>query len=121
MTASNINLGRWGEDHAVEFLIVKGYRIIKRNFRNKLGEIDIIAQDLNGVICFIEVKTRLSLDKGFPFESVDSRKQEKLRKLALSFLKFWYQTCEIKSRFEVMSIIRLPNGQADIKHIVNAF
>jgi len=49
--------GRFYENKAVEFLKINGYKIIKRNFRSRFGEIDIIARD-NDYICFVEVKMR---------------------------------------------------------------
>jgi putative endonuclease len=84
---SNIFLGRAGERQAVKFLKEKGYKILETNFSLKpLGEIDIIARFKN-IICFIEVKTRRSLSYGAPYEAVDRRKQFRLSRLALAYLK----------------------------------
>jgi putative endonuclease len=60
---SNKAFGSYGESLAKRYLETQGYRILEKNFRNKLGEIDLIAQD-GKTICFVEVKTRLSLEQG---------------------------------------------------------
>ncbi len=117
---NNKILGNYGEDYTCEYLQNKGYRIIERNFRNKLGEIDLIAKD-GKVICFIEVKTRESLQYGAPFEAVHLAKQRKMARVALSYLKYRFNTVDILSRFDVISIYRPPQGQPTIEHIKNAF
>jgi putative endonuclease len=66
-------LGSKGEDLAVRFLEKKGYRILSRNFRTPVGEIDVIAEDRNTLV-FIEVKTRTDDSFGHPFEAVTFRK-----------------------------------------------
>ncbi|OIO75566.1 MAG: YraN family protein [Elusimicrobia bacterium CG1_02_37_114] len=81
-----IKLGKDGEDRAVKILKKNGYRILERNFHTGLGEIDIIAKDDN-VLVFIEVKTRSNLSFGLPQLSVDTRKQNRLIKLALLYIK----------------------------------
>ncbi len=100
---SKRNTGRTGEDRACEFLKKNGYAIIERNFRNKFGEIDIVARE-KGVVCFVEVRTRKGFEKhSEAFESVDWRKQKRLSRLAVSFLKnkdWWGQ----RARFDVVSV-----------------
>jgi putative endonuclease len=75
------NLGRYGEDLACRELKRRGYRIIERRARCRLGEIDIVAWD-GPVLVFIEVKARRGDRFGSPFEAVDWRKQKKIIKLA---------------------------------------
>ncbi len=116
---NNRTYGNWGEDKACDYIHSIGYEIIERNFRNRLGEIDIIAKD-GATVCFIEVKTRYSLTHGKPFESVNATKKRKLIQLALSFLKYRFKTTSIKSRFDVISIIQ-DDTNISIKHIRNAF
>lgn len=70
------NMGLWGEDKAVEFLKVKNYTILVRNYHSRFGEIDIIARKQNTII-FVEVKTRKNTAFGFPAEFVDYQKQQK--------------------------------------------
>ena len=66
-------VGSKGEDLAAEFLKDKGYRIIGRNYKTPIGELDIIAKD-GETLVFVEVKTRSSNAFGYPFEAVGSRK-----------------------------------------------
>ena len=73
---SNKTLGDQGETCAVEYLRRQGCHILTRNYRTKLGEIDIIADD-HGTLVFIEVKTRRSSHYGLPAEAVHYRKQQK--------------------------------------------
>ena len=68
MTEKRLKLGREGEDAAEAYLKKKGYRIVEKNFRCKLGEIDIIAE-LGGVVVFIEVKARADHQYGHPLRS----------------------------------------------------
>jgi putative endonuclease len=96
-------VGRAGEDKAAAYLIKQGYRIIARNSRNKLGEIDIIARDKN-VVCFIEVRTRRAAFKHEEaFASVGILKQQKLSRLAVSFLKKNNLGKE-RARFDVVAV-----------------
>ena len=69
MTIQKIKLGQIGEEAAVIYLKRQGYRIVEQNFRNQLGEIDIIAYE-GDTLCFIEVKTRNSDIFGSPFELI---------------------------------------------------
>jgi len=111
-------LGSKGEDLAVRFLQKKGYRIIVRNYKTPVGEIDIIARD-GDTIVFIEVKTRTDISFGYPFEAVNKRKRQKLKNLALLYLK--RQGKESPVRFDVLSIFCMDNGKKDIEHIKDAF
>jgi putative endonuclease len=110
-------LGKEGEEFAIRFLKKKGYRIIENNYRNVFGEIDIIAKDKD-VIVFTEVKTRTDTSFGYPFEAVNQRKREKIRKVALSFMKRFKK--ELPARFDVLSIT-MNDGKMHIEHIPDAF
>lgn len=117
---SNKTLGNYGESLARQHLKSQGYRILEENFRNKLGEIDLIALD-GKTICFVEVKTRQSLDQGQPYEAVNLRKIRKLSQMATVYLKYKYNSVEIPARFDVISIVRDKTSPPSIKHIKNAF
>ncbi len=110
-------LGSKGEDIAIKFLSKKGHKILFRNYKTPLGEVDIITKD-NETIVFVEVKTRSNESFGQPFESVDYRKQERLKRIALYYLK--QNRIESPIRFDVISIL-LRNGKNEINHIVEAF
>jgi putative endonuclease len=79
------SLGAEGENIAARYLAGKGYRIIARNYRFRRNEIDIIAAD-GQVLCFTEVKTRASLEKGYPAEAVTLRKQKEIARAASGYL-----------------------------------
>lgn len=81
-----IELGKFGEDFACEYLKRQGYRIEFRNFRCRMGEIDIIAVKDN-VLSFIEVKTRNTTTYGLPREAVSLTKQKKIYRCAELYMQ----------------------------------
>ncbi len=118
------DLGRQGETTAVSYLAKKGYRVVSRNYRYRRNEIDIIARDRN-TLCFIEVKTRLSRDKGHPLEAVTPAKQKEIIRAASAYLASLPDT-ETDCRFDVIAIVvhSFAKGvirHCDIEHIANAF
>ena len=81
---SNIELGQLGENLACEYLVKKGYKIIERNFRQKWGELDIIAKVPNKTLVFVEVKTLRQSSGQAPEEQLSPEDQltcSKLQKL----------------------------------------
>jgi len=80
-----ISKGRIGEDLAASFLIKEGYKVLERNFRCAIGEIDIVALD-KGTLTFVEVKTRSSGKFGLPEEAVTRRKQHQISKAAQFYI-----------------------------------
>ena len=119
MVFEKIRIGKEGEQLAVQSLEGRGYRIVERNFRNNLGEIDIIALDAD-TVCFIEVKRRRSGSKGTPFDAVSKTKQHKLSRVALSYLKF-KNLIDKRARFDIVSITRDEGGQNCVTILKNAF
>jgi putative endonuclease len=83
--SEHLALGRKGEDLAAKWLEEKGYKILHRNWRYSRAEVDIIAEK-DGVLHFIEIKTRRSLTFGLPEESVDEKKLDTLMDAAEEFL-----------------------------------
>jgi putative endonuclease len=118
MTDATLALGKTGEDYAADFLQGQGYRILLRNYRNKLGEIDIIARDA-GVLCFVEVKSRASEKRGEGLEAVAFPKQRQIAKAALGFLK-QRRLFGSRARFDVVSVT-FGAGAPEIKLVKNAF
>lgn len=118
MTFKRKKFGIEGEELASRFLKGKGYRILERNFKNSLGEIDIIAKS-GSTFCFIEVKSRTSDAFGEPAEAVSRNKQRKLSQVALSYLKANRLT-ESDARFDIVSVMRKGND-AKIEVFENAF
>lgn len=111
-------LGNLGEDLAADHLIGKGYRILYRNFRCRLGEIDLIAQN-DEFLVFVEVKTRKG-EQVDPLISITRRKQKKLLDLARYFLAYKLKEEMKQPRFDVISV-RLEAAESRIEHIENAF
>ncbi len=112
-------LGKEGEKLACRFLRRKGYRVRERNYCSSLGEIDIVARDKETLV-FVEVKTRRANDYGSPQESVTKDKQERMRRVALTYLKKegWEGDC----RFDIISILMGYGGKvANMKLIKDAF
>lgn len=118
MTEARLSLGRSGEDAATLYLTTQGYRIIARNLRTPVGEIDIVARKNKNLI-FVEVKTRRSLAFGSPQEAVGPRKQRQIIRAAQWVLSD-AQHRGLQPRFDVIAILYLPSGP-QIEHIVNAF
>ena len=118
MSKNHIFLGELGEGVAVQLLKEQGYKIWKRNYKTKLGEIDIIAKDKD-TVCFIEVKTRHSDKFGSPEESISESKQKKIARVALLFLKEM-KLLDKKARFDVVSVV-YSKGEPQPDLIKNAF
>lgn len=115
MTLRTKELGENGEKIAVRHLKKLGYRILERNYRSRIGEIDIIAEQ--GVdLVFVEVKTRTDTLFGSPFESVSVYKQRKLAKVAQEYISKhgWHKR---PARFDVVGV-HLP--EADSAHLRDA-
>lgn len=92
------------EERAAQFLIEQGYVILEKNFRCKLGEIDIIAKT-EGYLCFIEVKYRSSSEYGFPSEAIDDRKRRRIVRTALTYMNFHKLPTETACRFDIVLVL----------------
>ena len=82
---STLETGRRGEEAALALYLAAGYRLVARNWRCSLGEVDLILFR-GGILALCEVKTRRGSWHGAPFEAVTWRKQRKLRQLAEAVL-----------------------------------
>lgn len=111
------DLGKEGEEIAVQYLIEKGYEILDRNWRYHKAEIDIIAQNQDHLI-IVEVKTRSSVALGNPENFVDKKKINLLTQAADIYVN--QQDIDKNIRFDIISIHK--NGlKLDICHIMEAF
>ena len=109
--------GKRSEVIASDYLKKKGYKILELNYKNKVGEIDIIAKDKDYIV-FVEVKARMSQAFGHPFEAIDEIKQQKIHSVASLYMvknKKYGSLC----RFDAISILGLENPE--ITHIIDAF
>ena len=97
-------VGALQEKKAAEYLSSLGYRILEQNFRCKIGEIDIIAED-KGVLVFLEVKYRRNRQCGTPAEAVTLTKQRKICRIA-DYYRMLHCVPDNKScRFDVVAIL----------------
>lgn len=103
--------GRFGEDAAAEYLKLQGYDIVARNFRCRLGEVDIIAKKEDRIV-FCEVKTRTTDSMGMPAEAVNEVKKAHIRKVAAVYM-MWEKVTNYQVCFDVIEIY--------CNHIENAF
>ena len=109
--------GQRGEDIAADYLMAKGYRILDRNWRCSIGELDIIMEKGN-VLVFVEVRTRTSSRYGSPEESITPAKQAKLIELAHTYLQE-VESVHASWRIDIAAVV-LRRGQPHINHIENA-
>lgn len=119
MSNRNIALGRWGESIASEYLLEKGYTIIERNHRTEYGEIDLIAE-YDGVIIFVEVKTRTGKKFGNPEEAITRQKTVHMIDSAQAFLQEHPQFTQ-EWRIDVIAIYQNKSSDSsEISHFENA-
>lgn len=119
MTFARIDSGKKGEELAVSFLKKQGFRIIARNYKIRLGEIDIIGKDKD-CISFIEVRSTNSRIFEGPEYTIDRRKQGQIAKAALSYIKR-YGLEDKDCRFDVICIEGVDSASPNIRLIKNAF
>ncbi len=111
-------LGDRGENVAARFLRNQGFKIIVRNFRCDMGEIDIVARD-GKTIVFVEVKTR-AYDEPTPEEQVNPTKQHQLTKAGKLYLSR-YGVPQPPARFDVVAIVWPQGREPQIRHTPHAF
>ena len=115
--AQHNELGKKGEQLAVDFLQKKGYKILERNYRYQKAEIDIIAR-LNDTLCAVEVKTRSTPDFGNPQDFVKPKQIQQLVK-AIDFYVI-ENDLDVEVRFDIVAIIKNKLG-IKIEFFENAF
>lgn len=121
-------LGAQGEQAAAEHLERAGYEIVERNFRTRLGELDLIAADSRHIV-FCEVKTRVTASRRpivHPLQSVGHRKRRRLRLLASEWLRSrdapTARPHRPELRFDAIGIILDPTGRiVELEHVEGAF
>jgi putative endonuclease len=112
-------VGMEGEQVAAQWLEGQGYRILARNVRFRIGELDLVAEE-GGVLVFVEVKTRRSTAYGTAAEAVTRAKQERLVRLAHLFLSQSGRQ-GVPCRFDVVSVTPSEGGGWDCTLIRDAF
>jgi putative endonuclease len=114
-------LGQEGEKLALEYLVGLGMKLLAKNYRCRLGELDLVLAD-KGQIVFVEVRTKTSDSYGSGLESITMRKITKLRVLAMYYLADKHLTKQDASiRFDIVAIYKPPLGQVKLEHLKAAF
>ena len=111
-------VGSAAERLAADFLVKRGYHVLERNFRCRVGEINLIALD-GSTLVFVEVKARRTLSRGAPVEAVTDIKQARVVKAAQFYLAYCGRIFQ-RIRFDVISVV--PTAKTtDITHLKAAF
>jgi putative endonuclease len=112
---NNVERGRRGEEIAAEYLEGVGYRILRRNWRCRQGEIDIVAAEGDAVVV-VEVKTRFGHGAGHPLEAVTPSKLARLRLLAGAWLLQNPDAHGRSIQIDVIGITLRPDGSHELLH-----
>ncbi len=115
--AEHNDLGKFGEELAVDFLEKNGYEILETNWVFDKAEIDIIARK-NGILAVVEVKTRSSIDFGLPQDFVKQKKIQLLLKAVNEYVT--QNDLDVEVRFDIVAIYK-ENTEFVIEHIEDAF
>lgn len=115
--AEHNDLGKFGEELAVDFLEKNGYEILETNWVFDKAEIDIIAQN-NGILAVVEVKTRSSIDFGLPQDFVKPKKIQLLLKAVNEYVT--QNDLDVEVRFDIVAIHK-EGENFNIEHIEEAF
>jgi putative endonuclease len=119
MTVARQRLGESGEDTACRALEARGYRILARRYRTRLGEIDVVARD-GGCVVFVEVKTRRGGSFGDPAAAVTAEKQRRLALMAADYLAR-HRLHRAPARFDVVAVLADRDDGPRVELFADAF
>ena len=111
--------GDRGEAEVARYLRKKGYTLLASQWRCRFGELDLVARDRRGTVCFGEVKLRSTGSIGLPREFVDARKQERLRTAAAAYLST--HNIDAPARFDVAEVYAETDGSLRVEYLEDAF
>jgi len=115
--AQHNELGKKGEELAVDFLLQKEYEILERNYRFDKAEVDIIAK-LKDTLAIVEVKTRSTIDFGNPQDFVKPKQIQRLVKAVDQYVTV--NKLNVEVRFDIIAIVKAGKNY-EIEHLENAF
>lgn len=115
--AQHNELGKKGEQLAVDFLLKKGYEILERNYTFQKSEVDIIAK-IKDTLAVVEVKTRSTVEFGNPQDFVKPKQIQRLVKAIDEFVNV--NSLDVEVRFDIIAIVK-DNKQFKIEHLEDAF
>lgn len=113
---NNVEKGRLGEEIAFKYIVSNGGNVIEKNYRTKIGEIDLIVRT-NKELVFVEVKSRSNINYGYPSESVNYKKRRKIINVAKYYI-LENSLYNLSIRFDVIEVYF---NEKKINHIKNAF
>ncbi len=117
MTNTHLTFGKQGETHAQTFLRARGFVVIDTNWRCSFGELDIVAER-DGLLVFVEVKTRRTTDSADALALITPRKRERLLRAVYHYLEV--KAFELRQwRVDVIAVT-LWRGQVSIEHVEDA-
>lgn len=115
--AQHNELGKKGEQLAVDFLLKKGYEIIERNYTFQKAEVDIIAK-IKDTLAIVEVKTRSTIEFGNPQDFLKPKQIQRLVNAADEFVTV--NKLDVEVRFDIIAIVK-ENKEFKIEHLEDAF
>lgn len=115
--AQHYELGKKGEQLAVDYLLKSNYEILERNYRFQKAEVDIIAQK-DDILAIVEVKTRSTIDFGNPQDFVKPKQIKNLVKAVDEYIT--ENDIHLEVRFDIIAIVKAKN-KFEIEHLENAF
>lgn len=115
--ATHNDLGKKGEDLAVDFLLKNGYDIITRNYTYQKAEVDIIVRK-GDILAVVEVKTRTSADFGDPQQFLKPKQMQRIIKAVDKFVNS--NAMDVEIRFDIIAIVLNKKGMS-LEHLENAF
>lgn len=115
----NKPLGDWGEQLAAGFLAERGWEVLHRNYRIGHREIDLVVKR-DGVVAFVEVKTRGGLGYGHPLQAITRKKRREIQQVAAAWIET-YGTPAYTYRFDAVAILLPAGGEPVIEHVEDAW
>jgi putative endonuclease len=112
----NYRKGKNGEAIAREYLIGDGYELIESNYKNKIGEIDLILSE-NNILVFTEVKLKVGDRFGFPEDMINKRKINQIKKVAESFLVLEPKVSKKFDKYRIDAICIMLNDENKVERI----
>ncbi len=120
LLSDRARLGRWSEKRCERFLKAKGFKTLTRNYRCKVGELDLVMVDTDGSIVFIEVRSRAEEGLVPPEATITPAKRAHVSHAARYFLAA-HKIEDRPLRFDVVTLILGRSGPPNIQHYPNAF
>ena len=114
-------LGLQQESLALSYLQNKGLELVKRNYRSRWGEIDLIMLQPPAILVFVEVRFRKSSSFGSAKESITRPKQQRIKRTAAYFLLRHKKFQQLVSRFDVVAVATEQSGETCLDWIQHAF